>query len=324
MLKQWVKAASTALTIIMVLCVSNATAAESMSLTLPDLNWALQINSPGFEIQSGGLRPDGLATKAMAQNNSTGIILSVFIEPAQNDGDNHACRDYYWSGLQKSPATEGNPVFSDKGNMALLKYDIKEFQGVKIDQKHVNAYIVKDNFWIDVHLSKVNYVASDKELFDNVLSSIAFIEDYVQSDMDNFIYASSFYMEENYAKAAVYYEKAVKTDRDSTQLPDDLWHVAVDNLGMAYGMSGDLENSKRALLKGIEQDPEYPMFYYNLACTYAEMNDKDNAMANLRTAYGKRDNMIAGEQFPDPRTDSSFQRYLSDPAFVTLIEELEG
>lgn len=303
---------------------SSVLAAEGITLTLPDLDWALEINSAGFEIQSGGLRPDGLATKAMAVNKTTGIVMSVFIEPAQSAGDNTVCREYFSEGLKQSPTKEDDVVFNETANMALMEYTIKEYEGVAINQKHVNAYIVKDDFWIDIHLSKIEYTDSARKLLDDVLGSVAIVDNYVQTDMDNFIYASSFYMQENLPKAAVYYEKALKKDRASTQLPPDLWRVAVDNLGMVYGMSGDLENSRRVLLKGIEQDPDYPMFYYNLACTYAEMKDKDNALANLRTAYERKDNMIEGEKFPDPRTDSSFQRYLSDPDFVALLEEMAG
>ena len=298
--------------------------AEGLSLSLPDLDWALKINSPGFNIDSGGMRPDGLATQAMATNKSTGLVMSVFIEPAVMEGDSRAVRDYQFKGLKESPFMDDDVVFTEDGDVALLEYFISEYQGVELNQRHVNAYYVKDGFWIDIHLSKVKYTDADKKLFDDVLASVEFVDGYVQTEFDNFIYASSFYMENNYEKAAIYYEKAAAKGRAETTLPEDLWRVAVDNLGMSYGISGDLQNSERVYLAGIEQDPDYPMFYYNIACTYAEMNDKDNALSNLRKAYEKKPNMIEGEQFPDPRTDSSFQRYLADPDFVALLDEYEN
>jgi hypothetical protein len=54
--------------------------------------------------------------------------------------------------------------------------------------------------------------------------------------------------------------------------------VLVDNLGMAYGITGDLKKASEIFEYGLSKDDTYPMFYYNLACTYAEMNDLDNTI----------------------------------------------
>ncbi|UCG60548.1 MAG: hypothetical protein JSV52_09445 [Candidatus Zixiibacteriota bacterium] len=323
MLKQQILMTLMVLTALMMPWSASAQPSERLTLSLPDLDWALQIDVPDFKIKSGGLRPDGLATKAVAVNDATGIVLSVFIEVAQKPGDSRVAREYYLSGIEQSPMKEEQMVTSEDGDVALLEYVIKEYQGVKVNQRNVNAYMVRDEFWVDVHLSKAEYVDSEKKLFDELLASVVIVDDYIQTEMDNLIYASSFYMERNLEKAAVYYEKAIEKDLASTTLPLELWRVAVDNLGMAYGMSGDLENSKRVLLKGIRQDPDYPMFYYNLACTCAELNDEDAAMSNLRKAYERKGNMIKGEQFPDPRSDSSFEKYVSDPDFLALLAEFE-
>lgn len=66
------------------------------------------------------------------------------------------------------------------------------------------------------------------------------------------------------------------------------------------------------------------MFYYNLACAHAEMNDLANAMKNLRLAFGYRANMIPGERMPNPASDSSFARFLSNPQFRKLLEEVRS
>jgi tetratricopeptide (TPR) repeat protein len=324
MLKRISTKALMVLVALLMLGAANAMAEGGLKLTLPDLDWALRISSPGFDVESGAMRPDGLATKVMAVNNSTGMVMSAFIEPAQTGGDSRVAREYYSNGLKESPPKEDDIAFSEDGEAAILEYFIREYRGVPINQRHVNVYYVRDGFWIDVHLSKTECADSDKWLFDDVLASISFVDGYVQSEMDNWLYASQFYMEDNLPKAIIYYENALEKDRNSTELPEDLWRVAVDNLGMAYGMSGDLKNSQRVLLYGIEQDPDYPMFYYNAACTYAEMNDKEKSLTYLRMAYERKANMIEGETFPDPRTDSSFQRYLNDPQFVALLEEVEG
>ena len=90
---------------------------------------------------------------------------------------------------------------------------------------------------------------------------------------------------------------------------------------MAYGITGDLSNAKVTFEYGVSKDSAYPMFYYNLACTYAELNDLDNTIANLRLAFKYRDNMIAGEVFPDPAGDDSFQCFMKNERFLDLLRE---
>jgi hypothetical protein len=44
--------------------------------------------------------------------------------------------------------------------------------GLDLGQQHMNAHIVRDGVWIDVHLSKVRYQEGDRELFLNFVRSI--------------------------------------------------------------------------------------------------------------------------------------------------------
>ena len=98
----------------------------------------------------------------------------------------------------------------------------------------------------------------------------------------------------------------------------------VDNLGMSYGISGDNKKAKEIFEYGLSKDDTYPMFYYNLACAYAEMKDLDNAIVNLKRAFEYKENMIPGEQMPNPETDDSFSRYLKSEKFRRVVEELNS
>jgi tetratricopeptide (TPR) repeat protein len=131
-----------------------------------------------------------------------------------------------------------------------------------------------------------------------------------------------FYLQKNWQRAAQHYEKALTLEKQKRELPSDQWRVLVDNLGMAYGISGDLSKAKATFEFGVSQDPNYPMFRYNLACAYAEMSDLDHALAQLRMAFGNRRNSIVGEGIPDPAKDDSFQRYVGDSRFKELEREL--
>lgn len=212
---------------------------------------------------------------------------------------------------------------SESGEMAIVEYLINQYQGIKINQKNINAYLSKDGIWVDVHLSKTSYQSVNKKLFDDILISIKFNEKYVPSRLDYFEYASNYSMNQDYENAIIFYQKLLDLEiKEPTIYKQNLWYVLIDNLGMSYGISGKLEKAKEIFEYGLKQDDKYPMFYYNLACVYAEMNNLDDMLINLETAIKYKNNILEGEKFPDPKKDDSFKKYLDDKKFKELVEKL--
>jgi tetratricopeptide (TPR) repeat protein len=134
--------------------------------------------------------------------------------------------------------------------------------------------------------------------------------------------ASRFYLDRDYKRAIPPYQRALDLEKKERTLNQNLWRVLIDNLGMSYGISGDLKKAKETFEYGLSKDPKYPMFHYNLACTYGEMDDVDNAITYLKSAFENKQNMIKGERFPDPWTDSSFQRFMNNDKFVGALREM--
>ncbi len=91
---------------------------------------------------------------------------------------------------------------------------------------------------------------------------------------------------------------------------------------MSYGITGEMKKAHALLDEAIAKDPDYPLNYYNRACAYAEQGEKAKMLANLDMAYQRKDKVIKGEKLPDPRGDSSFQKYVRDPDFVSLMKKL--
>jgi predicted Zn-dependent protease len=120
----------------------------------------------------------------------------------------------------------------------------------------------------------------------------------------------TFFKEEKYAEAIGPYETARTLEKSGTQLSSDQHRILVDQLVMAYGISGQLKKAHTLLDEAISQDTEYPLNYYNLACAFAEEGNKDKMLANLKLAFQHKDHVLKGEQMPDPRSDSSFQKYV--------------
>jgi tetratricopeptide (TPR) repeat protein len=134
---------------------------------------------------------------------------------------------------------------------------------------------------------------------------------------------SALFMKRDYQKAIKPYQKALDLEKQEPTLDKTLWRVLVDNLGMSYGITEDLKKAKETFEYGLSKDPTYPMFHYNMACTYAEMNDEDQAITYLKSAFKNKNNMIEGEEMPDPAQDDSFARFMKDEKFLKALKEIK-
>jgi len=142
------------------------------------------------------------------------------------------------------------------------------------------------------------------------------------SNLFGFMYlGNTLFYQQRYQEAIAPYERARQLDAASKTLTEDFRRVLIDQLGMSYGMSGNLQKAKTIFEDGIRQDLDYALFHYNLACAYAEMGDLDKTLLALKNALQRKDNVLKGEAFPDPREDSSFQRYLQNDRFRQLLKQ---
>jgi|SRR5687768_2311975 len=131
--------------------------------------------------------------------------------------------------------------------------------------------------------------------------------------------ADVYFQQHDFKSAIPLYRKALDLQKKKPTIDKTHWRLLVDSLGQSYGISGDLKNAKATYTYGLKNDPTYWAFHYNMACTYAEMDDVDNAILHLRKAFEKRDKTI---KYPDPWTDGSFQRLIGNEKFVNALREI--
>lgn len=135
---------------------------------------------------------------------------------------------------------------------------------------------------------------------------------------------SVYYLNRDYKGAITPYQKALDLEKKERKLERKFWIVLVDNLGMAYGITGDIKSSFAVFDYGISVEPTYPLFYYNMACGYGELGDEDNAIKWLRPAFKHKANMLPGTRFPNPETDSSFAQFRDSEKFKKAIAEMKS
>ncbi len=294
----------------------------------PKKTWALEIEIPGFLGSGVQTARDGSAAKMQASNRANGSIVSMFVFDAVREGDGKVSRDFHWDRLQKTPIKFSDVKMTERDNMA-LNWRNSEIAGFNIKQRNVNAYLVRDGVWIDIHLSKTPAADGDDEMFESILKTVRFKEGIDPKAVNNppsfalFQQGSRAFAKKDYKSAIEPFRKALELEKKERTIDDLYWRVLVDNLGVACAMTGDHQGAKAVFEHGVSQEPAYPNFHYNLACTWAELADLDKSLASLRTAFQHRKNVNPGEKMPDPRSDPSFKKYHDNDEFKKLIEELK-
>jgi len=321
-------------------------------VTWPEKGLGLSIDVTGFKTDIDQVKPDG-RRYFTASHPKTGLNVAIILEKVPAQASVQGCREQLQQ-IQKGPLlTHGQDIaLHIAGDIPTLEYTLRKLQGVRLDQKIVYACMAQDNVYADIQLSKMQYTTADAPLFQSILSSLrlqpkpseaipptpapaqapAQVQAQTQMpaqppeppdsrqllDLGNALYRMN-----KYAQAILPFQKAFDLEKAEPQLDRTLWRVLIGNLGTAYKMTGQLAKARSTFEQGIQADPTYPIFHYNLACTFAEMNDLDRAMQSLKTAFRHRKNLNPGEKgMPDPYQDISFQRFMKNETFRNVINDL--
>lgn len=289
-------------------------------LSLAAKDWGVLLDLPRFAVKSVETKPDG-RRYMVAENDATNVVVSLTLEAVKPGAHASSCRESLEEKTKNTEVKIRDARFSREGDVDFLRYTVPEFRGQRIKQESLFACQFYDNTYIDLHLSKVNYTAADEPLFADVLKSMR-IDKVPRSSLELAAEGSRLYIQHDYKGAICPYSQALELEKVSPKLEKSLWYVLVDNLGMSYGITGDLQKAKETFDYGVSKDPTYPIFYYNLACTYAEMGDATDAGNYLRKAFEYKANLLPGENMPDPRRDDSFKKLMKNKELKELAESL--
>jgi tetratricopeptide (TPR) repeat protein len=291
-------------------------------VSLPSKNWAVVLDLPGFTVKTLETKADG-RRYFLAQNDATKVVVSLTIEQADRPESGSSCRASLEQKTRTTPFKIQDVRFLHRDDVEIMQYLVPEFNGQRVNQQSIFACRFYDNSYIDLHISKINYSPEDEPSLISILDSMH-IDHVGPSSKELFAEASRFFLQQDYKGAIAPYSQALELEKVNPKLDKTLWYVLIDNLGMSYGITGDLRKAKETFEYGVSNDPKYPLFYYNLACTYAEMRDASNAGNYLKKAFEYKTNVLPGESMPDPRTDDSFKELMKDKDFRELADALAG
>jgi hypothetical protein len=305
-------------------------------VSLPDKTWGVELDLSGFTITSNGMKPDG-RRYLLANHSGTGVDVSVTLEEFAPARAHMTCKETMKSRIADTPENLAvyavaeiepkNVKIWESGDETFMEFSVPRLKldgqkPVDINQQNRFLCFRHEDVFVDVHVSKPNFQPGEEKLFDLVFNSVQIHEGLVRTSMDYFLAGSSSYNQSDFKRAIPSYAQALALEQQEPKLEKKFWYVLVDNLGMAYGMTGDLESARKTFEYGVQKDPGYPMFYYEMADYYGEKGDLQNTMAFLQKAWDRKDNLLPGEKFPDARNDDSFKKWRKNPDFQKVVETL--
>src|SRR5262245_30060105 len=173
---------------------------NQLRYSLPDRKGALSVQLGTLRIEDMNFKPDGTGVRILARS-PEGLIMTLFIQPAEKPGDSTVCRSEWWSKTRKG--VESKVKIKDVktyelGSIAVAEYRVPEFKRAPVDQKSVHAYFAGGDLWGEIHLSKVQSRPQDDKLFSTVLEKATMDAAYVPTPLDYLQYGSATYLLKDY------------------------------------------------------------------------------------------------------------------------------
>jgi hypothetical protein len=302
-----------------------------LRISLEGQPWALEMNVAGFAVKENLTRSDG-RRYLYAVNDAAGVALSITLEKVSGGASLDGCREVFRGRVQPDgPFKLSEIKESQVGDMAVQEYMIHEAKGAPVEQKNLFGCIARNDVYIDIHVSKTSFKAADQPRLMAILNSSTIVASGPSDGAKSLLSGSAALLAEGnkhfalnkYDKAIGPYQEALDQEKKELKLNNSQWRVLIDNLAMAYGITGNLPAVEEVLKYGLSKDPTYPMFYFVYADLCAERNDLENTMKFLRMALKYKDNVIPGERLPDPSADDSFKRFLKNDQFAQLVAQFK-
>jgi tetratricopeptide (TPR) repeat protein len=308
--------------------------APKSEVWFPGKAWALELDDAGFTTRANEMQADG-RRYFLAENTKTRAVVSVYLEAAKGPVQPGECKRALSEKEKRNSSLASGSLkgvsYRENGEMQILEFTLAELDGVPTNQRNIFGCLIKDGVFIDIHISKVFFKAADQPSFEALLQSFHFVPREASiapvptgNSLRLFQEGSRYFIAHQYREAIAPYQKALEIEKNTPTLDKNLWRVLIDNLSIAYGITHDLTSAREALTYGVSKDPDYPLFYYNLACVAAEKGDLPDTENYMKLAFERRDNLIPGETFPDARVDDSFQKLLLQKEFRQFLNSLYG
>ena len=298
---------------------------QSLTFALPNHPGYLHMDAPNFVITERSAKSNGSEYGLRAKDHDISgaeVLGFLFVtDPEQTTAV--ACRNWMLASEKKDGIKDRKilKTYEDKSDagVPIALVDFEQSKAPASARFVRRFFVAQGDLCADISITAAN--ALMVETTHALVATLRFEPARTPDFSAKFRYASVIFDHHQPGAAAPIYESAL-TLVNQTDDPLTWRRVTADQASMAYGMSGDLAHSRAINEAAILKDPDYPLYYYNLACADAEANDATGARKHLEQAYARRANTLTGEHLPDPTKDDSILKLKHDAAFWAFAESL--
>jgi len=311
---------------------AQTTPSSAYRLALPDHKGQLKWSIEGFKIIENSAKANGreLGVRGRDSSGQLTFLAFLFVAPETAPMTSTKCRDTALTQDKKMNATlkivrtseiprpGGLPV-------ALVSYTTGNRDGSTTYR--VRGYVATDDICGDLEFYGSKPINDDDADFKKTFLSYQMDANYTPQFSDVALYAQVLFQHNDHRAAAPIFEKGL------TMVPPDgapfksakiARRVMRDQAGLSYGISGDFAKARSIFEKGVVEDPDYPMYYYNLACADAGEKKLSDARRHLQQAFDRKANVNPGEAMPVPTQDDSFLPYKADKDFWAFLQSVQS
>ena len=302
------------------------------AIAFPEHTGKFTWSAPGFQIIQASAKPKGIEIGLRGRDASGRLtfLAFLFLVPEAVPLNSAKCRDGALDQEKKGRSSLKIASLSQVERPGSLPIATAFYsaagQNGSVDY-FARAFLATGDTCGDLEIYSKKPLTADDSDVNTIISSLELDAKYKPVFADSVFYGQVQYRDQDYKSAAFTFERAIgMVPPDGKPFPSATIarRVVIDQAGMSYGISGDLNKARSIFENALKEDPEYPMYYYNLACADAQEKKLADARNHLKQAFDRRANMNSGEQFPDPTKDDSFLPYRGNRDFWAFLEGLRS
>jgi tetratricopeptide (TPR) repeat protein len=306
------------------------TTGEDFKIALPEHRGQLRWSAKGFRPIEWSAKANKAEIGVRAENadQHRTFLAFLFLVSGQSPLTSSKCRDG-----ALDPEKKDNPTFNILNSSEIMGQDglpieVVSYSARRKDGRAVyseRGFVATGDMCGDIELyADAPFPTQDPGLRE-IFSSYRLDPTYAPQFYDVFAYSEILYNHHEYAAVGPLFELALaKLQAKPEGDVKTMTRVLTDQAGMAYGISGNTAKARALFENAITHDPDYPLYYYNLACADASEKNLTAARDHLQKAFARRANILPGELIPDPTKDDSFLPFQSDKEFWAFLKSLSS
>jgi hypothetical protein len=301
---------------------------SDFDLVLPSHSGQLQWHAEGFVVSEVSVEPKAREIGVRGQDQTGHLLFEGFLSILSGPTTltSATCRDAALEKEKKNDSSFKSGPTSEQTRPDGLSVELVNYMELGEGNKSVyskRAFIATGDVCGDLEIYSSTPLSDTDPALKETWESFRLNPAYEPQFDDIFQYAQILFENHKYEAAAPFFELALTKVKEENTGDNLTWRrVTTDQAGMSYGVSGNFAKARAIFEAAIAKDPDYPLYYYNLACADAGEMKLDDARTHLKQAFDRKANVLTGEKMPDPTMDDTFLPYKDDKDFWTFLESL--